>query len=469
MSLLTTAAFARTALLGSAATAFLLSVTPAVAKEKANPLLKLVGAPAGLTLRGSYRSRIEALDAQVRASGPQDDFMWSHRAILVAEYDAGPVRIGGELRDARASGQKPNSTAGVGEVNSLEPVRAYVAADFGEMFLPGSEASLTLGRFTLEAGSGRQVANPDFPNSVNTFTGAVFEWTSRANDRLVGFWTMPSTRLPNKPSEVHANRVQIDRMSHDVQFYGASFTKANLFAGAAAEAYAFRLEEEDSETYPTRNRRIAVVGARASRAPARGKIDFELELIRQAGFARASARPGDLQDLNVEAYLVHGEVGRRGTGRWSIRPSLQLDLATGDDRDPSKLTRFDPLFGAPRGDFGPTSLYGAVTRSNIMSVGARVEAAPAKRTDVALMARALWLHSATDSFAATGVRDRNGASGRWAGGQLEGRVRHWIVPQRLRVEGGAAWLAKGRFLRDAPNVSCRDDSHFGYLDLTLSF
>lgn len=452
-----------------AAAAMALYAAPSAAKDKVNPLLKLAGAPAGLTLRGSYRSRVEVLDNQARASGPENDFMWSHRAILFAEYDTGPIRIGAELRDARAAGQHANSTAGVGEVNSLEPVQAYLAADLGDMFSAGSAASLTLGRVTLEIGSGRQVAEPDFPNSVNSYTGAVFEWTSKAEDRLVGFWTMPSIRLPNKPSDVHANGVKLDRMSGDVTLYGLSFTKVGLFAGALGEAYALHLEEKDSPEYPTRDRRLTILGARASRAPARGKLDFEVEAIGQVGFARASARPDDQRDRKVEAYLIHVEIGRKGTDGWSVRPSLQFDIATGDDRDPAKLTRFDPLFGAPRGDFGPTSLYGAVTRSNLMSVGARVEVTPSKRTDGALMTRALWLNSPVDSFAATGVQDRTGASGRWAGVQFEGRVRHWILPQRLRVEGGAAWLAKGRFLKNAPNVSCRGDSHFGYLDLTVNF
>lgn len=454
---------------GYAAAALAAAPVAASAQEKANPLLELAGAPEGLKLEGSYRSRLEVLDNQARASGPENDFMWSHRAILFAEYDTGPMRIGAELRDARAFGQRRNSTAGVGEVNSLEPVQAYVAADLGAMLGAGSTASLTAGRFTLEIGSGRQIARPDFANSVNSYTGALFEWNSAGDDSFVAFWTMPSTRLPNKPADLYANHEKLDRMSNDLSLYGFSFTKAALFAGALAEIYVLRLDERDAPEYPTRDRHVTVLGARAAREPARGQFDFELEVIHQSGHARASTRATDQRDLPLEAYLLHAEIGRRGTGAWSIRPSLQFDIATGDDRDPAKLTRFDPLFGAPRGDFGPTSLYGAVTRSNIMSVGARMEAAPSKRTDGAVMTRALWLNSAVDSFAATGVQDRSGESGRWAGVQIEGRVRHWIVPRRLRIEGGAVWLFKGRFLRDAPNVSYRGDSHFGYLDLTLNF
>lgn len=439
-----------------------LGVVPASAQEAQ------VKAPARLTVQGSYRARVEVIDNQARAVGPEHDFMWSHRAIVFAEYDTGAVRIGGELRDARAAGERRNSTAGVAEVNSLEPVQAYMAVDLGPLLAPGAEASLTAGRFTMEIGSGRQIATPEFANSVNSFVGARFAWRGPTHDELTAFWTMPGMRLPNATDAILSNKVQLDHFSDALTLYGFSFTKAELGMGATGEVYVLRLNEEDTPGYPTRDRHLTIVGARSVRSPARGKLDFEVEFIRQTGRTRATTRPDDRRTLKAEAYLIHAELGRRGTNPWLMRPSLHFDLATGDDREEGEWTRFDPLFGGPRGDFGPTSLYGAVTRSNIVSVGARVEVTPTSRTDGAFMTRALWLHSPVDSFAATGVQDRSGSSGRWAGVQFEGRVRHWIIPRRLRAEGGAVWLAKGRFLTNAPNVTSRGDSHYGYVDLTLS-
>ena len=449
----------------SAALLAALGAAPACAQEGAP---SASSARPALTVQGSYRSRIEVLDNQARAVGPAQDFMWSHRAIVRAEYDAGVLHVGGELRDARAAGERRNSTAGVAEVNSLEPVQAYLTANLGPLLAMGGTTSLTAGRFTMELGSGRQIATPDFANSVNSFVGAQLIWSGPTQDQLMAFWTMPGVRLPNTSDEILSNKTRLDHFSHALVLSGLSFTKAEVAAGAAGEIYLLRLNEHDTPGFPTRDRHLTVVGVRTSRPPARGKLDFEVELIRQTGHVRATARPDDLRDLSAEAYLIHAEVGRRGVDPWAVRPSLHFDLATGDDREPDKWNRFDPLFGGPRGDFGPTSLYGAVTRSNIVSAGARVEVAPSKRSDGAFMTRALWLHSPVDSFAATGVQDRSGRSGRWAGVQFEGRVRHWIIPGRLRAEGGAVWLVKGRFLSDAPNVSYRGDSHYGYFDLTLS-
>lgn len=77
--------------------------------------------------------------------------------------------------------------------------------------------------------------------------------------------------------------------------------------------------------------------------------------------------------------------------------------------------------------------------------------------------------SATDSFGGTGVRDARGASGEYAGTQIEGRVRYWIIPGAIRADAGAAWLNKGRFLKDAPNARDTGDTAYAYLDLTLDF
>lgn len=71
----------------------------------------------------------------------------------------------------------------------------------------------------------------------------------------------------------------------------------------------------------------------------------------------------------------------------------------------------------------------------------------------------------TDSFATTSVRDVTGRSGRFAGHQVDGRVRYWVVPGFLRSEVNALWLAKGRFLKSAPNAPRVGDT--GYLSTSL--
>jgi hypothetical protein len=146
-----------------------------------------------------------------------------------------------------------------------------------------------------------------------------------------------------------------------------------------------------------------------------------------------------------------------------------FDYASGDGPDAASYGRFDTLYGARRGDFGPLSLYGPVGRANLVSPGIRFEAKPSKRLDMMAAVRGLWLAEAADSFASTGIRDASGRSGRHAGTQIEARVRRWLVPDRLRLEVGGAYLAKGRFLSAAPNAPRSGDTRYGFVDLSTSF
>ncbi|KQZ72563.1 hypothetical protein ASE06_08585 [Sphingopyxis sp. Root214] len=68
-----------------------------------------------------------------------------------------------------------------------------------------------------------------------------------------------------------------------------------------------------------------------------------------------------------------------------------------------------------------------------------------KRIDAFAAYRPLWLASRFDSFSTTGVRDASGGAGRFAGHQIEARVRYWLLPKRLRLEWNGLLLAKGQF------------------------
>ena len=119
-----------------------------------------------------------------------------------------------------------------------------------------------------------------------------------------------------------------------------------------------------------------------------------------------------------------------------------------------------------RADFSPAGLYNSVTRTNLVSAGARLEVTPSKRTDGLLSYHALWLADAADSFASTSVRDASGASGTFGGHQIDARVRYWLVPNRLRFEANGVLLVKCRFLRDAPNAGPERTTR--YVSLNLS-
>lgn len=415
------------------------------------------------------RARVEVIGGQFRPGAATDDAFVSFRTTVAAQAELGPITVGGEIVDARGYGQREGSSVRTGEVNALEPVQAYVAYRASDAFAKGDSATFTAGRWALDIGSSRLVSRTDAPNTVQSYLGAVFDWRSKGKDRVVAFWSKPFSALPDTVADIENNKIQLDRAGGNVTFFGASAMAAKAFGNVSAEVYGYRLAEDDRATRLTRNRHLVTAGLRLRRAPAKGAFDFEGEGAYQWGTTRATTAASDVRDLDVRAGFTHVEAGWTAPKGWTPRVSAMFDYASGDGRDAGSWGRFDSLFGARRADFGPIALYGPVGRANLISPGLRLEAKPSKRLDWMASVRGLWLAQATDSFASTSVRDRNGASGRYAGTQFEARARRWLVPERLRIEVGGAWLAKGRFLETAPNAPATGDTRYGYVDLAASF
>ena len=453
-----------------AGTAGLLLASSAAAQERpAEPwtLHGALGAPDNLRISGSARIRFETLSNQFRPGLDENDDLISLRTSLFAEYDAGPVRIGGELIDSRAYDADAGSPVGTGEVNALELVQAYVGADLGDALGAGSTLALDLGRFTMDLGSRRLVGRNNFRNTTNAFTGARLAWRGRGRQQVTLFYTLPHTRLPSDKPSILDNEVEWDRESFDLVFWGGFATLPAVIGRASLDLYVLGLDEDDSSSLATRNRQLIAPGFRLYRDPQAGKWDFEVEAAYQFGRIRASNAPAAAR-LDVSAFTLHAEVGRQFGGAWQPRLSLEYDHATGDEAG-GDYGRFDSLFGPRRPDWGPTGIYGPLGRANISSPGIRLEVKPGPRWDGFVGYRAAWLDSRTDAFAFTGVRDPAGDSGRFAGHQVEARVRYWIVPGLLRLDTGGAVLFTGRFLDEAANSNGFGDTVYGYSDLTLTF
>lgn len=122
-----------------------------------------------------------------------------------------------------------------------------------------------------------------------------------------------------------------------------------------------------------------------------------------------------------------------------------------------------------RADLGPAGIYNAIGRANISAPRIRAEIAPSSRWDAFATWKPMWLAEKTDSFSTTSVRDPSGESGSFAGHQFDMRVRYWLVPKFLRGEVNAVWLAKGRFLTEAPNAPQTGDTHYLATAVTATF
>lgn len=437
------------------------------AVRKPPTLQAAIGNPDDFKLSGSLRVRYETLDGQPRTGFNASDEQLAIRTTLFGEYSAGPVRIGGEVYDSRVTLKKTGSAFSANEANALELVQAYVATDISQPFGIGSKATVQLGRMMLNLGSRRLVAADEYRNTTNGYTGLRADLKLRDGTTATLIYTLPQLRLPDDLPSVRRHRVRWDRESFDLRLWGGLIARPATLAGAMAELGYFRLQERDWARHPTRDRDLHTVSARLIREPKAGRIDFEAEGMTQFGRISASAAPA-AGWLDVSAYFLHADAGYTFPGTAKLRVSVEYDHASGDGPGRS-YGRFDTLFGMRRADLAPAGIYSALARSNIDTPGLRIEAAPSPRWDAMGTYHALWLADRHDAFASTGVRDASGKSGRFAGHQIDARLRYWLIPQALRAEINAVWLVKGRFLHDAPSAPATGDTHYLATGLMASF
>jgi len=451
----------------------LIALAAGVQAEDDQPwrLSSALGLPSWLTVSGSHRTRYESLDGQFRAGGGGSNQLISLRTTLLVEAHAGWFRAGAELIDARAFDADRDSFIGTGEVNAVEPVQAYIGTRFSDVFAAGDTFDNQIGRFTLDLGSRRLVGRNRFRNTTNAFDGLLSRWSGAGGRKLTAFYSLPLRRRPAGLEALLDNEIKLDKESFKQEFWGLHFATASLPAiPGSGELYLFGMNEKDGPRFNSRNRDIVTAGGRWTRAPQAGHLDFDHEGAYQFGDTRGGTNPVLTADLDVRSWFVHSEVGYQFDTKWRPRLRYEFDIASGD-KDPTdgKFNRFDSLFGPRNSDFGPTGIFGPLSRSNLVSPGFRIEIKPTARWDGFVSYRAVWLDEARDSFGATGVVDRSGAAGRFAGHQVHGRLRFWLLPGNLRLNAGAAVLVDGSFLKRAPNATGEGDAVFGFFETEVFF
>lgn len=420
----------------------------------------------GFSLSGTTRLRVEAIDGQARAGVNTSDRLVNLRTTVMAQYREGPLRAVAELWDSRVYGDNPGTPLSTGEVNAVELVQAFVAASLPGTAGKGSAATLQAGRFVLNLGSRRLVAADDYRNTTNGYTGLRADLTWRTGWSTTLVYTLPQQRRPDDRASLDRNAVAPDREGFDLVLWGGLLSRARALGPVMAEASFFHLGERDTPGRPTRDRSLDTLALRLQRDPAAATIDGEVEGIVQRGTISASTAPAAPR-LPVRAWFVHADGGYTFADRWRTRLSLEYDHASGD-KPGGAFGRFDTLFGMRRADLAPAGLYNAIQRSNVISAGVRVETQPGRRTDAMATIHPMWLAAREDAFSSTGVRDASGRSGSFAGTQLDARLRHQPLDW-LRLEADMVILAKGRFLREAPNAPAGRWTRYLSLNATASF
>ncbi|MFO0691988.1 MAG: alginate export family protein [Polyangiales bacterium] len=425
-----------------------------------------VHSPSWLRFGAEERLRYEHLQNDFRAKTPGDWNAFVMRTLVTAELRFRWFALGGEFEDSRvyATDGTPLNT---NLVDAVEPLQAYAGVRLTDVAQDGDQLSITAGRMTLDVGSRRLVARNDFRNTINAFTGLDAQWTTKSRHLVRTFAVMPVIRRPTSASELADNAIEVDLEDTPTWLFGAFYASPVLFAETMVEAYVFGLDENDSARFQTANRHLVTPGFRLLRRPARGHVDYQLEAMGQFGHSHATTSATDTTNLLALAWAAHVQVGYRFEAAWSPRLAVVWDYASGD-RSPTddQNNRFDPLYGARRWEWGPTSLYGALSRSNMDSPGIRLELEPHRMVDAYVGYRACFLAAARDAWVTAGVQDTTGQSGKFIGNQFDARIRFTPFPRNLVFDVGGAYLLRGAFAKDAPVGGRSAPSIYFYTQIT---
>ncbi len=420
--------------------------------------------PDWFVITGQHRSRFETLNNQFRAGRSGGDQALVFRTNIKATVSLDKTRFAAEMMDSRAmlvdTGTPLNTTI----VNPLELLQAYVEFPITQA-ANSTGSTLKGGRITMDVGSRRLVARNRYRNTINAFTGVDLNWRNDNTSHFRAFATLPIQRRVH--GNILDNEPRLDKEYNEVKFWGLYYSRSSLPVGERhnGEIYLLGLDEKDVPgELLTRNRELYTLVGRIFTKPTPGTYYYELESAIQFGESRSSTT--STRDLDHFAYFFHLETGYSFNTKWKPQLIFQFDYASGDkDPDDGKNNRFDTLYGARRFEYGPTSVYGAFARSNIITPGVRLKIKPLKTVSSFVALRGFWLASDQDAWTTAGIRNLPGQSDKYIGTQAEARVRWDIKPKNLRLESGAAFLLSGDVMKNANKT----DSSYLYSQVVVSF
>ena len=185
----------------------------------------------GLRVTGNVRLRVEAIDGQARPGFDSSDTLVNLRTQVLAQYRSGPIRVVAEIHDSRVWNADPGTPVTTSEVNTLEPVQAFVGYDLGPVLGPGTKVSVQGGRFTLALGSRRLIAADEYRNTVNSNTGVRVDIAGRRGLQATLIYALPAMRLPDDAASLRSGKVELDRESFDAVLWGGIVSRSRLARG----------------------------------------------------------------------------------------------------------------------------------------------------------------------------------------------------------------------------------------------
>lgn len=398
--------------------------------------------PDWLDVAIEHRTRLEGMTEPWRPGERGTNEQLPQRTRLRIGVDPLPwARFLVEFEDARTHFDGAREFTG-NTIDETDVLQLLATVGTRDLLGRGLRADLHVGRLTMDFGSRRLIARNRYRNTTNSFEGVHLRLASGDAWRARGFVVRPVERR-----EVQRNK----RLSEQL-FWGGAF-ESDALPWLRADAYYFGLDDDDAR------RDLHTFGARARREPAKQVFDYELEAIGQVGRVRGRDR---------RAVSAHAHLGYTLPWRWAPRPVARFDYASGSDDPGGTDQTFDPLYGARRFDFGPTGIFGAFRRANLVSAGAELSLAPRADLKLRVAVRHWMLAQGADAFSGSGLRDPSGDSGRALGQDLE-LAAQWSPRPWVAVEAVYDHWFKGSYLREVPGAGSGDDSDYFALSTILRF
>ena len=429
----------------------------------------------GISVSGTSRVRYETLDGQFRAAngGSSDQAIFARTQVLFEGQATENLTIGVEVQDSRGYLDDDGTPLSAGFINPLDVLQAYARFKQKDLLWDGWQTEVTLGRQTVAIGSSRQIERPNFANVTRGYTGIKVSSVNGRKDELHFLAVVPVARRGGDRDELGRNKLVFDLEQFGRKYLAVHYRRADalpqLGADIWVDGYVYGLLEGDTQRFATPNRRIATPGFRVYRKPVAGQWDIDLEGALRYG-SRLSGSGPNAEKLDVKASMLFAALGYTWDAPWQPRLALEFYWASGDE-DPTdgEFNQYERLFNARRTDLNNTSLHGPLTPANLSAPGVRLEVKPSPRTDARLYYHAASLASGTDRFVVARLQDPTGASGRFIGHEIDGRLRYRLIPGALTWEIGGSALFFGGFTRNVPGGPSGNRTLFSYSSLTWSF
>jgi hypothetical protein len=342
-----------------------------------------------------------------------------------------------QLQDDRAFGKDIITPV---DKNPLDLEQAFVtySNDVG-----GGDLKVRIGRQQMGFDLQRFIGVRDGPNVRQSFDAVWVDW-ERSHWRFITFWSHPVQNVPDEPFD--------DFSSRALQYGGFRIERNDVGPGKLSAYYS--RYEADSAHYLDGggNERRDNVDLRY--AIARGALDWDFEGMRQTG------RVGSKE---IRAWAVGSQGGYTfKEARWSPRIGLQVDLASGDQRQgDGTIGTFNPLF--PNAYY--FTLASTPTYANLIHVRPSLELHP--RRDLRIIARVGLQWRQTTADAVYVIPDRPvpgtaGQPGRWTGLYEQVRAEWTINPHWAAAVEGVQYQV-GDVIRRAGGLNAN------YLSVELRF